>query len=122
MRMMSGILSLGLGALLCVGCSDSPTSSPSPSPTNNNVVVGDPVPQPPSGPEVFRSVMNGQQEVPSVATIARGSTSFHMSQDGSSIIYSISVNDISDVTMAHIHVGAPGEAGPPVVDLFVGSR
>jgi hypothetical protein len=122
MRIMGGILSLGLVAMLAVGCSDSaPTSNPTVNPIVNSG-TGDPEPTEQGGVEIYRAVMNGAQEVPMVETSARGSTSFHLSEDGSSIIYAITVNDISDVTMAHIHAGAPGEIGAPVVDLFIGMK
>ena len=126
MRIVGGILSLGLIATFAVGCSDSAPTSPSDLTVNPivNENFGEPEPEPTEQPgaEIYRSVMNGLQEVPMVTTNARGSTSFHLSADGSSIIYAITVNEIRDVTMAHILVGGPGEVGPPVVDLFMGTK
>jgi hypothetical protein len=122
MRLVGGILSLGLVTLFCVGCSDSaPTATPT---TNNPVVIGpqDPAPTEQPGQEIYRSVMNGLQSVPAVETSARGSVSFHMSSDSSAIIYAISVSDISDVTGASLSIGSAGQTGAAVADLFTGSR
>ena len=122
MRIVGGILTLGLMALLSIGCSDSsPTSAtPGTSPIGASGDTASTGTQP--GPEMFRAVLTGEQEVPSVLTRASGSVSFHMSQDGQSIIYALTVSQISDVTAAHIHAGGPGENGPAVVDLFAGLK
>jgi hypothetical protein len=121
MRIVGGILTFGLVALLAVGCGDSPTSSmPA---TSNNVTTGSDQPDttPAAGPEIFRAVLSGSEETPPVATTARGSVSFHLSRDGSAIVYAITVDDMSNITAAHIHIGAPGVSGPVVVTLFEGS-
>jgi hypothetical protein len=124
MRAGEGFLSLALAAMLMIGCSDSPTSTPQPTSngTTSENVQPEPIGTQAPGVELYRTVMNGTQEVPEVGTLASGSASFHMSNDGSSIVYAITVSNIKDVTDAHIHVGAPGEVGAPVVDLFDGMK
>lgn len=51
-----------------------------------------------------------------VETDAQG-TAFFL-EDGASIRYRIEVQDIDDVTLAHIHSGGPLDVGPIVVTLF----
>lgn len=118
MRTAGGFLSLALAAVLMVGCSDSPTSSPESDGTSNVQPTETETP----GIEMYRTVLTGAQEVPAVETMASGSASFHMSSDGTALIYSITVGSIRDVTDAHIHLGGAGVVGPPIVDLFDGVR
>src|SRR5690606_25066589 len=47
-----------------------------------------------------------------------GYVSVTLSEDGSSLDYRLYANGLVDMTMAHIHVGAEGENGPPLVFLF----
>ncbi len=60
----------------------------------------------------------GGQEVPPRATRARGTAIFHLSDDGASLAYKLTVANIRNVVQAHIHVGAVGVNGPVVVFLF----
>lgn len=60
-------------------------------------------------------MLSGAAEVPAVTTSARGSGSFSVGADHS-ISGSVTVTG-TDATMAHIHEGAPGKNGPPVVSL-----
>jgi hypothetical protein len=66
----------------------------------------------------FTAHLDGQQSVPAVNTIAAGEASFDVSQDGMRVSYTINVNDLSDVTMAHLHMGNAGATGDPVVWLY----
>jgi len=66
----------------------------------------------------FRAHLNGENEVPSVDTRARGETGFKVSKDGSSISYKLIVANIENVTQAHIHWAPAGENGPVVVWLY----
>ncbi len=66
----------------------------------------------------WQTELSGAQEVPPRATPATGEASFELSADGASIHYEIEVEDISNVIMAHIHMGAVGINGPIVVWLF----
>jgi hypothetical protein len=57
--------------------------------------------------------MSASQETP--ANNTRGSGTATISIDGTKMHYSVDVKDLSGApTMAHIHVGARGVAGPPV--------
>lgn len=122
MRARGGILTVALVVMILIGCSDSPTATPDQTTGGNNNVIEEPIESRQPGVEMYRSVMTGAEEVPAVSTLASGSASIHMSSDGGALVYAITVSGISDVTDAHIHVGARGEVGAPVVDLFDGTR
>ncbi len=61
------------------------------------------------------SALTGDQEVPPVNTFASGNSTIYVSVDG---VVTGSVNTSGIVsTAAHIHLGAPGTSGPPIVVL-----
>ncbi len=60
-------------------------------------------------------VLSGAQEVPPVHTTASGHGTITVTDDGS-VRGSVMVTGM-DATMAHIHLGAPGTNGRPVIDL-----
>jgi hypothetical protein len=62
--------------------------------------------------------LSGDEEVPAVATRARGTAIFHLSGDGSALNYKLIVANIENVVQAHIHIGVPGMNGPVGVFLF----
>jgi hypothetical protein len=66
----------------------------------------------------FDTQLSGDNEVPAVASGGSGYASVTLSEDESAIDYRLYVNGLDDVVMAHIHVGAAGENGPPVAFLF----
>ena len=59
--------------------------------------------------EVFVATLTGAEEVPARSTAATGSAVIIV--DGNEISYQIEVDDITQVTAAHIHSGAPGTNG-----------
>jgi hypothetical protein len=59
--------------------------------------------------------LSGSEEVPPVATAARGSGSFTIGNDGS-VKGSVTTTGVQG-TMAHIHRGARGQNGPVVIGL-----
>src|SRR5687768_10995152 len=67
------------------------------------------------GTEVFGATLSGGEEVPARATAASGAAQIII--DGDQITYAIEVDDITAVTAAHIHSGAPGTNGP--IRLFL---
>jgi len=69
------------------------------------------------GPK-FASELAGKNEVPPVDTPATGRATFEVSKDGNSLMYTLSVTNITDVTMAHIHIGDPGTNGGHVAPLY----
>lgn len=67
---------------------------------------------------VFTAELAGDNEVPAIASAGSGFASATISEDGTAIDFSLYVNDLDDVTMAHIHVGSPDENGPVTAFLF----
>ena len=59
--------------------------------------------------------LTGAQETPPVTTSASGTATITVAAD-KSISGTIKTKSI-DGTMAHIHVGAPGKSGPPIITL-----
>jgi hypothetical protein len=84
--------SLGAAALALAGCASTPQESAS---------VG--------------VSLSGSQEVPPVATKARGSGFFTVDADGS-VSGSVTVHGLTPLA-AHIHVGAAGKNGPVAIGL-----
>lgn len=70
-----------------------------------------------SGGSTFTAELSGGEEVPAVETAASGAAEFVLSDDGSSLSFTVEVEALEDTTMAHIHLAPAGENGPPVVWL-----
>jgi hypothetical protein len=68
-------------------------------------------------PDFFAQLTGGEQ-VPSVATAASGTISLWLNPAGTEIRYKLTVTDLNNVTMAHLHLGALGKNGPPVLWLY----
>jgi len=64
--------------------------------------------------------LTGAEETPPVKTAASGSASITIAAD-KSVTGSVSTTGIEG-TVAHIHVGAPGVAGPPIITLTKGAN
>jgi CHRD domain len=62
--------------------------------------------------------LNGAEETPPVTTTATASGTISISAD-KSVSGTIKTAGI-DGTVAHIHVGAPGQSGPPIITLSKG--
>ena len=62
--------------------------------------------------------LKGSHEVPPVKTMARGSGTIEVAADGA-VSGKIATRGIKG-TMAHIHHGAPGTEGPPIISLVAG--
>ena len=65
----------------------------------------------------FSARLSGRQEVPPVATSGTGIAHFKLSEDGNALYYALIVENLQDVTAAHIHVAPRGVNGPIVVPL-----
>lgn len=63
--------------------------------------------------------LTGDQEVPKVTTSATGGGTITVGAD-KSVSGSVTTKGVTG-TMAHIHVGAPGQAGPPIITLTKGA-
>ena len=73
-------------------------------------------------PEVgFYSEMSGEQELPEpVESEGSGFATFQVAGGDASLAFTLVVNDLENVTMAHIHLKAEGsETGPPVLLLYM---
>lgn len=69
----------------------------------------------------FAAAMSGDEEIPPVATLAAGTAEFRrVSADR--LAYAVSVQDLRQVTEAHVHKGRRGQNGPIVAWLFGPSR
>jgi hypothetical protein len=63
--------------------------------------------------------LSGAEETPPVTTSASGTATITIAAD-KSVSGTVKTTGI-DGTMAHIHVGAPGVAGPPIITLSKGA-
>jgi hypothetical protein len=63
--------------------------------------------------------LTGTEEVPSVTTAASGHGTIKIGKD-STVSGSVKTTGIEGIA-AHIHVGAPGVAGPPIITLTKGA-
>ncbi len=64
----------------------------------------------------FEANLSGQEQAPPIDTPAKAS--FVLSGSGKSLRYTLSVTDVENATMAHIHIGHAGEEGPIAVWLY----
>lgn len=70
---------------------------------------------------VFVATLGGSSVVPKpTGSSATGSATFTVSADGSSIQFVLTVNNLANITAAHIHFGNLTTSGPVVVPLFTG--
>jgi len=74
-----------------------------------------------SAGENFVAPLSGDQEVPARDTPATGVAKFKLRDDGTALLFKVNVENIDNVSAAHIHCGAVGDNGPVGVTLFVGS-
>ncbi|MFC5271746.1 CHRD domain-containing protein [Adhaeribacter terreus] len=67
---------------------------------------------------LFSAKLDGAQEVPAVTTTATGVGSFMLNGTRDTLFINVSAAGLSGpITVAHIHEGLPGVAGPIVIDL-----
>ena len=65
--------------------------------------------------------MTGSQEVPPNSSEATATAIFNLRNNGTELHYRLIVNNMENLTMAHIHIGEPGVSGPAVVWLYPSS-
>lgn len=66
----------------------------------------------------FTARLTGDQELAEVETDGSGQAILKLSKDGLSLSYKIVVNNVDNITQAHIHCGGPEDNGPVVAFLF----
>jgi hypothetical protein len=72
-----------------------------------------------AGGRPFATSLSGAEEVPGPGDPdGSGSAWLSINPGREEICYTIEVSGIAPATLAHIHVGDAGTAGPPVVDLM----
>lgn len=71
--------------------------------------------------ELFNTFLTAADEVPPNDSIASGYAVLALDQDGSTLYYRVLVNDIDNITAAHIHEAAAGSNGGVVFTLFDGT-
>ena len=64
------------------------------------------------------SALSGQQEVPAADPDGSGEATFKLKKKKKQVCYDISFQGIQDPFVAHIHPGAEGVNGPPLITLF----
>jgi CHRD domain len=64
----------------------------------------------------FEATLTGSAETPAIVTTSLGYSTVNVGGDQTD--YTIDAQNLTNATVAHIHAGAPGQAGPPVVFLF----
>lgn len=69
-------------------------------------------------PQNFRTHLSGAEEVPPVDTNAQGQLVLQVAKDGQSIDYRLTVANIEEVHMAHLHLAPAGVNGGIVVWLY----
>jgi hypothetical protein len=68
--------------------------------------------------ERFTATLTGASEIPVRTTTASGTAVFEVNGAGTAMTYTLTVNNISGMTMSHIHTGLTTENGPIVVFLL----
>jgi CHRD domain len=66
----------------------------------------------------FKANMSGLNENPPRVTNAQGEFEAELSEDGTELSYKLEMEEISNVTAAHIHVGGATVNGPVVAFLY----
>ena len=71
-----------------------------------------------AAPTKLDATMNGAAEVPRSDSSATGSARFTVSSNGRKIRYQLRARGLSGAPQAaHLHLGAPGEAGPVLISI-----
>jgi hypothetical protein len=64
------------------------------------------------------AALSGAEEVPANDSLARGMAVFKLSEDGTSLDYSLSVANLHNLSQAHIHLAPAGSNGGVVAWLY----
>jgi hypothetical protein len=108
-----------VGAVLLLGCMDAPANTTAPKLSGAVVTGGVQGARNDNEFNTIETKLVGEEEAPIIpVTNAHGSANVRLAKDGQSMDFVLVVNDITNVTMAHIHVGPRAVAGPIVVWFF----
>jgi len=112
-----------VGVVLVAGCTDSPSTTTAPKLTGAVVTGGAVADRGGFGSDhgekrLVLTMLTGEEEVPPRATDAHGQAHVRLSKDGQSMDFVVVVNDITNITQAHIHMQAKGQNGGIVLWLF----
>jgi hypothetical protein len=66
----------------------------------------------------FAASLAGKNEVPPVVSALHGGASFHLVDNDQVVEFAVTLEDASQLTMAHIHMAAKGANGPVVAFLL----
>jgi len=66
----------------------------------------------------FKAKLTPKEELKQPKSKASGKAEFKLSKDSKEVSYKLHVKNIVNANAAHIHMGAKGADGPPVVTLF----
>lgn len=67
------------------------------------------------------ALLSGRQEVPPVSPSATGAATLDLDASRTTVVATVTVSGLADITAAHIHVGAPGVDGPIIFPLALSS-
>ena len=70
----------------------------------------------------FKAKLSPKEETKKPVSKASGKAEFKLSKDGKELTYKLHVKKIVNANAAHIHMGAKGADGPPLVGLFSGQK
>ncbi len=66
----------------------------------------------------FRAELAGDREVPARMTDGEGDARLKLEKDGNTVRFKLKIEEITNVQMAHLHLGPVGANGPIVVWLY----
>jgi hypothetical protein len=117
MRFAIACLSIVTSALLTTACERAetpPAPDAAPAPAEQQVQE----PAPTNGATTLTASMTGAEEVPGPGDAdGTGNASVNLDTAGNQVCYELTVSNVENSNAAHIHSGAAGQAGPPVVNL-----
>lgn len=95
-----------------------PKTESQPKPAENAAATAKPTATEGQSAQTFSATLSGSNEVPAVKTDAAGEAKFSIPSGKEQLHYEVTVHDLKDVTMAHLHMSPAGENGPIVVWLY----
>lgn len=79
---------------------------------------GSGAPAPAAAPRYLMAVLSGDEEVPRATTGASGLAVFELNPAGTALQYWLTIVNIQNLQMAHIHIAPAGQNGEVVVWLY----